>query len=195
VLWREFWTNDSPKPYARQFDASDPLNTPNGFADQASVAAALARSVQILQQAGIPLDATLGSVQHDGRVPAGPGRIGLPGGLGTEGVTNVVGWSAQSTTLEPRPTRPPVVAKGSALTSDGYWVNTGSSFMMVVEFTDHGPRARTILTYGETQDRTSPLFTSQTQRFADKDWKDAAVTDAQITANLVGRPENVSGRR
>ena len=141
------------------------------------------------------VDAPLGSVQHDGRVPAGPGRLGVSGGTGAEGLTNVVGWSAQSTTLEPRPPRPDPVVKGSNLTSDGYWVNNGTSFLMAVDFTDDGPTAKTILTYGNTEDRTSPLFTVQTQRFADKNWKDVAWTAAQIKDQQVGDPEMVKEKR
>ncbi|HKY15437.1 MAG TPA: penicillin acylase family protein, partial [Microthrixaceae bacterium] len=195
VLWREFWTNQVNAPYAVEFVPADPLATPNGFADPPAVAAKLARAVQILQQAGVAIDTPLGAVQHDGRLPEGSERIGLGGGLGAEGLTNVIGWSNSSTTLEDRPKRPAVVAQGSSLTPDGYWVNNGSSFIMAMEFTDDGPRARTMLTYGQVQDRTSPLFTSQMQRFADKDWKDAAFTAEDIEANLEGEAREVTGKR
>jgi len=40
-----------------------------------------------------------------------------------------------------------------------------------------------LLTYGETGDRDSPLFDSQTVRFASKDWRSVAFTDEQIEAD------------
>jgi acyl-homoserine-lactone acylase len=66
---------------------------------------------------------------------------------------------------------------------------------MAVHFAKGGPEARSILTYGETEDRTSPLFTVQMQRFADKNWKVVAFTPAQVVAQQVGKPEMVSGPR
>ena len=138
---------------------------------------------------------TLGALQHDGRVAAGPNRYPLTGGFGSEGLTNVVGWSPDNTTLEPTPARPPTVRKGSGLTADGYWVNNGTSFLMAVSFTDRGPTARSILTYGETQDRDSPLFTSQTKRFSEKDFKDVAFTTSQIEHDQVGRDLVVTAKR
>ena len=38
-------------------------------------------------------------------------------------------------------------------------------------------------------------FTVQTQRFADKNWKDVAWTAAQIKEQQVGDAETVSGKR
>ena len=126
-------------------------------------------------------------------MPAGPNRYGVSGGTGAEGLTNVVGWSSRSTTLEPRPPRPDPVVKGSSLTTDGYWVNNGTSFLMAVDFTKDGPTAKSILTYGNTEDRTSPLFTVQTQRFADKNWKDVAWTPRRSRTQQVAAPVTVTG--
>ena len=35
------------------------------------------------------------------------------------------------------------------LTSEGYPITGGTSFVMVLEFTDHGPRARALLVWGQ----------------------------------------------
>jgi acyl-homoserine-lactone acylase len=195
VLWREFLGNSPPLTYAVQFDPAKPIDTPNGVADPAQALQKLEKAIMLLDQQHIPLDATLGSLQHDGRVPPGPNRISIGGGLGAEGVTNVVGWSSSKTTLEPTPAAAPKVASGSTLTSDGYPANNGSSFIMAVHFARGGPEARSILTYGETEDRSSPLFTVQMKRFADKNWKIVAFTPAQISAQQVGPAEKVSGPR
>ena len=107
----------------------------------------------------------------------------------------MVSWSSAKSTLEPTPVAGPKVAPGSQLTADGYPVNYGSSFMMAVHFAKGGPEARSILTYGETEDRTSPLFTVQMKRFADKNWKTVAFTPAQVAAQQVGTTEKVSAAR
>ncbi|MDH6126432.1 penicillin acylase family protein [Kitasatospora sp. GP82] len=44
----------------------------------------------------------------------------------------------------------------------------GSSFIMATELTSHGPRTRTILTYGESASPESPHYTDQTVLFSHK---------------------------
>ena len=72
---------------------------------------------------------------------------------------------------------------GSELRRGGYPVDNGSSWLMTVDFTGDGPRAWVMLTYGETGDRESDLFDVQTQRFSDKDWRQAAFTEDAIAAD------------
>jgi acyl-homoserine-lactone acylase len=85
------------------------------------------------------------------------------------------------------------VIKGSALTPKGYWINNGTSYLMTVEFTPSGPMAYTILTYGETGDRSSELFTSQTEMFSVKDWKRVPLTADEIDKDAIRDPVTVSG--
>ena len=153
----------------------------------------LGRAVQILGVAGVPLDAELGSVQIDGRVP--DQRLPVPGGLGVDGVTNVVSYGqGSSSTSEELPARPTLVAPRSELAVDGtYRITYGTSFLLAVEFTDDGPQASSILTYGETGDRRSPLFTSQVKRFAAKDWKPVRFTEQDIVDDPAYQVEQVSG--
>jgi acyl-homoserine-lactone acylase len=81
------------------------------------------------------------------------------------------------------------VAPGSTLTEDGYPINYGTSFIMVVDFTEGSPRAWAFLTYSNTGDRTSDLFNAQMQAFSDKEWRsvlfDSADIDADSTAITV----------
>jgi acyl-homoserine-lactone acylase len=199
ALWREFIGRfEGNSVWAGEFDPAEPVDTPAGLAPAPAdgpdpVLVNLARSVQVLGAAGVGLDAELGSVQIDGRVP--DQRLPVPGGLGSDGVPNVIGYgTSMSSSGEQRPERPPVFVPRSQLSSDGtYRINQGTSFLMAVEFTDAGPRASSILTYGQTGDAGSPLFTAQVRRFAAKDWKDVRYTDAQINEDPALVRRAVSG--
>ncbi len=187
VLWRETVGRiDGAQAWGVPFDAADPATTPRGLvapgaapggADQ--ILTALATAVALLGHAGLPLDAALGEVQFDGRLPEA--RRPVPGGLGQEGITNVVSDARTSaSTLQQLPELPDPLVKGSTLTATGYPITYGTSFLMAVELTDDGPRARSILTYGETGDPELPSYTSQMDDFAQKRWKTVRFTEADI---------------
>jgi acyl-homoserine-lactone acylase len=197
VLWRETVARiDNTSVWATPFDPAQPATTPNGLASPATegpdpVLAALASSVALLEHAGIPLDVALGEVQYDARLPEE--HLAVPGGLGQEGVTNVVtDVRTAAGTLQQQPELPEPLVKGSTLTAVGYPINYGTSFLMAVELTDEGPRARTILTYGETGDPELPGFSSQMEDFAQKRWKPVRFTQADIAADPDARVEEVS---
>jgi acyl-homoserine-lactone acylase len=59
----------------------------------------------------------------------------------------------------------------------------GTSFIMAVELTPHGPRARTLLTYSESADPTSPHHTDQTVLFSHKRWATEKFTESEIEAD------------
>jgi len=148
-------------------------------------------TVQIIEKSGYSVDTPLGEAQIDARGT----DIGLQGGFSSEGVTNAIGYSSRTQTApnEPTPKRPDPVAPHSALTPKGYWVNYGTSFIMAVEFGDDGPKAKTILTYGETSNPDDPLFSEQTKMFANKEWKDVVRTAEQIKQNAISEPYTVTG--
>ena len=54
----------------------------------------------------------------------------------------------------------PVIEGSRYLRTDGYPINSGSSFVMALEFTDDGPRAMALLTYSQSGDPDSPHFTA-----------------------------------
>ena len=197
VLWREFWATPQRLDFATKFDPAQPLATPNGLTDAnlPVVIVKLQAAIDALKGVGQPITATLRQMQHDGRVAAGTERTPIHGGTGAEGTTNVVSYSARISTLEQIPKRPDRIGQNAQLTPDGYWVNYGTSFVMGVSFTDDGPTAKSILTYGETQDRTSPLFTSQMKRFSEKNWKTVAFTSSDIDDQKVGEAVEVSAKR
>ncbi len=163
------------------FDPALPYSTPGGFTDDGTeILQALARGVQTLDKAGFAVDSALGTAQFTERSGE---RISLHGGTDQEGVTNVVSWSDSGSSTEPAPTRGDVVAPGGALRGNGHPVNLGSSFVLVVDYTGDSVQASAILTYGQTGQRDSDVFATQTVRFSEKNWRTVAFTDEQILAD------------
>lgn len=204
VLWREFVTQfrgpdftRAGKLFARDFDPADPLGTPRELAradgGEDPALDALARAVLVLDQAGLRVDAPLGQVQAAER---GGKRIPIHGDLGgEEGIANFVNFAPNDSTLEPDAPQAEAVAGSRYLTRAGYRVNRGSSFVMVLAFTDRGPRARALLTYGQSGDPQSPHFSDQTELFSRKAWREVLFTEEQILADPNLRTEVVSGGR
>ncbi|WP_208026760.1 penicillin acylase family protein [Rhabdothermincola sediminis] len=193
ALWREFigrfepaqLLGDTPGLWAEPFDPARPVDTPAGLAPTTDaspdpVLVNLARAVQIFQAAGHPLTASLGELQAADRAGV---RVPIHGGDNADGVTNVVGYGAGSSTMEPTPGRGPTVAPRSALTADGYLINNGTSFLLAVHFGPDGPEAKVFLTYGQTQDRTSPLFVGATERFSAKDWRTVVFKNEDVASD------------
>lgn len=196
VLWHEFFSalnrdteGGLANVWAVPFDPADPLNTPSGLKpaadpNQDTVLISLARAVQTLTKAGRAVDVKLGDVQFAMRgTEQGGERIGLGGGTGPDGLTNVIDYAKPVNTSEPVAAPGATLVPGSDLRPEGYPIDRGTSFLFNVDFTSGTPQAYTILTYGETGDRTSPLFTVQTKRFAAKDWRKVAFTAADIAAD------------
>ena len=188
IVWRETMARfdsaafESAGPlFEDPFNAADPTQTPAIPAvDTAPILDAMARAVQTIAKAGFDLDSTLGAAQFAER---GDERIPLHGGQSDDGVTNIVGWSGGSSSTEPEPSRGEAVVAGSSLRGEGYRVNSGTSFVMTVDYTGDEVEAWALLTYGETGDRESPFFVSQTVRFSEKNWRTVAFTNEQIEAD------------
>ncbi|MEU8801764.1 penicillin acylase family protein [Spirillospora sp. NPDC048819] len=132
------------------FDASDAVNTPRDF-NTGSWAArkALIDAVDELRKSDIPLDAPLGDHQY---VTRNGERIPLGGGTEGLGILNKI-----EATWTP----------GKGYTE----VRTGSSYVQVVSF-DGGrcPDTRTLMTYSQSADPTSPHYADQTRLFSAKRW-------------------------
>lgn len=191
VVWREYigryenadLLNAGPL-WAQPFDATDPVATPSGLAPAPDggvdpVLVNLGRAVQIITKAGFEVDVPLGEVQHADRNGT---IVPIHGGNAADGVTNIVSYSGSFGSTEPFPKRPATVAPRSGLTSEGYAINYGTSFLLALAYTDAGPEAYAFLTYGNTGDRSSPLFVSQTERFSQKDWRRILFTPEAVAA-------------
>jgi acyl-homoserine-lactone acylase len=200
VVWRETMSRFGPTAlteagelWAEPFDPAHPVATPSGLspaplpdgpAGTPAVLVNLARAVQVLDAAGIPVDAPLGDVQfalRDGE------QVPIHGGDAGDGTTNVVGTSGLgATTLDPDT---PEIETGTFAPSSqlgrfedtvGYGVDFGTSFLMALEITGDGIQARAFLTYSNTEDRTSGDFLAATQRFSEKDWRSVAYAEDDI---------------
>ena len=111
-------------------------------------------------------------------------HVWFDGGDGTyEGVENVVRYSKNQTTLEPSPELAATVEGSRWLTSDGYPITTGTSFLMALEFTPEGPHAQAFLTYGESGDPQSPHYVDQTKLYAEKSWRPVLFAEKDIVAD------------
>ncbi|MBK3576634.1 penicillin acylase family protein [Streptomyces sp. MBT65] len=161
VLWSAFYNRlldgGPPDTWRRvPFDPAQPLTTPRGFnGEDLRVQRALADAVQDFAAGDLPVDVELGAVQKWAGIP-------LPGC--DVGCFDVVEAGPDSGTGTP--------------TAGAF----GSSFLMTVELTPDGPRAHTLLTYGESANPTSPHFSDQTRLFSRKQWVTERFTQAEIAA-------------
>ncbi len=185
VLWREFWAAPGgPSPFFLvPFDAKDPIGTPKTLKPAPQTGddpylVLLGHAVLVLKKAGVALNETLGKQQYTMKDAV---RIAIPGGYHSEGVFQVIGagTSSNDTLLPTLKTQPPVVA-GSPLTTAGYPVAYGSSFVMVVELTPSGPQGQAILSYSQSTDPASANFADQTQLFSQRKFRPMLWNDADI---------------
>ena len=151
----------------------------------------LAMSVRSLGEAKLAVDATLRDTQYT--LLLGGERFPIHGAAHSEGVMNQVFDSVLQTSSEPQPKRAEVINPSTDLTSDGYMVTYGSSFIMAMEFTDDGPRAKAILTYGQSEDPGAPDYGRETQAYAAKQWRAVRFTEADISADPALVTQTVSG--
>jgi acyl-homoserine-lactone acylase len=154
----------TPGLYTTQFDANDPVHTPNGLnIGNPAVENSFADAVTDLRDAGIPLDAPLRGYQYERRGSEAIPIHGGPGGVGVFNAINV-GWSSPK----------------------GYPnVPHGSSFVYTAQFTggDCPVTTRSILTYSQSTTPSSPYYADQTRMFSNKQWVDEAYCEDEIAAD------------
>lgn len=167
-VWREFWRRAaavSGGPWRVPFNANDPINTPHTLnTAHPQVRAALADAVVSLRTNEIDPALPLGAVQGEYR---GAERIPVHGGPHVEGVFNYV-----------------ISTLGKGGWNDIYH---GSSFIMTVSFTDAGPQARTLVTYSQSTEPSSPFFADQLRMFSAKQWNDMPFRHADVQRAAIGR--------
>ena len=172
-LFRQFLAEANQQRYTRTlpasftpgvgFDASDPVATPRGLdtSNNPTVLASLAKAVSSLEKLGIALDAPLGHLQG---VTRNGDWIPLHGGPEYEGIFNKLESRFQGAAGYPEVTS---------------W---SSSWIMAVEFSNAGPRARGILTYSLSANPESPHYDDQTRMFSRKEWNDLPFHEADVQA-------------
>lgn len=165
LLWRRFISRlgDYDDLFAAPFNAEDPIATPAGLrVEDPRVHAALAGAARDLTGSGMPLDARLREYQYALR---GDQRIPIPGGPGETGQYNLVS------------------NRGGWTPGEGYPdVSNGASFLMWMEFTDQGPRGRSVMAFSQSPNPDSPFYSDQTQMFSNGQTKPMRFTEAEIAA-------------
>ncbi|CAM3318404.1 penicillin acylase family protein [Nocardioides dubius] len=146
------------------FDAQDPLNTPRDLDEtNGNVIGAMKSAIAHLEKRKIAPDAPWGSLQVAG--DRGAPAIPLGGGNG-----DLAGNANALASVDP-------------VTNAGYLspITFGSSHIQAIAFGDRGRvNARTILTYGQSENPWSPWSSDQTRLFGRKQWVVFPWTDAQI---------------
>lgn len=172
-LFREFAQQYARNPQAlNPFDPNDPTNTPNTLDQNEIVLQQLAKAMLVLEAADVPMDATLGEVQFvehsnlDG-TPSGE-RFPWEGGNNIEGGFNVFQTNRNDSSLIPRYVYPPIPGSQISAEGKGYSVSYGSSWIMLVNFTNKGPVARGLMTYSQSTDVNSEHRDDQTQVYSEQ---------------------------
>ncbi len=212
ALFREFAysfcsNNTCAGNLAGEFDPNNPTMTPVGLPDDGSALIALAEAADNLRAAGFDLDATMGQMQFTEKsLPDGSPSgavIPWPGANNREGGFNVFSFnhslSGDGTLLPhhsyPRATN--TVTGGnlaSGLSSAGYHVRYGSSWMMVVQFTDNGPQGRGILTFSQSNNFLSEHWNDQSLYYAQNNsLRPILFTEDDVAANVLSSKTITNG--
>ncbi len=189
-IFREFMTYfEKPAAYtslwAVPFDPDDPVATPNTLnviGNEANILKALGDGVKRLQEAGIALDAPLGEIQF---TRLGDELIPIHGGPSQDGAFNMLYYNKDGNgTLLPPDISLGGLPSASLFDQGGYLINYGSSYMQMVEYPKAGrPRAKVLISYGQSTDPNSPHFSDQTYLFSQGRWRDCLFSEAQIAAD------------
>jgi acyl-homoserine-lactone acylase len=177
ILFREWLARfdyneliDTGRLFADAFDPANPATTPSTPVDDRSEwLVELGSTIQLLQLLGIPVDAPLGDWQFEVRTGD---RLPIRGGTEVEGVANIVGCCADTTTMGPIPDSGDWVNDKSWLRNlPGYAVSDGSSFVMALEFTVDGPVAEGFLNYGNPDDPEAPAYRLGLEAWSAGEWR------------------------
>lgn len=176
---------DEGQLYGQAFDPNLPLDTPSTLASPPEnrddpVLVSLALAILNLEAAGIPLDARLGDVQfqkRDGVKYPIMGHSEYTGGMA------IAEYSGGSGSLQPAEERAEVINSTSNLTTEGYLINYGNSWVFTVSYTPEGPVAQAIMSYSQSSNPDSPHFEDQSQLYSDSIFRDIAFTEEQIASD------------
>jgi len=179
-LWRELMgvygsaaLQNAGALFTTSFSPSQPRDTPNTLVPAPASGAdplldKLAEAVLRLGDANLSVNVPLGQVQYS---PRGGSRTPLHGGIAVDGTANVVSYRTLKSTLDETTARGTVITPLTGLSTEGYVVNYGTSFLMTMRYTDSGVEAQALLTYGESEDTTSSHYNDQLPLFSQKQWR------------------------
>ncbi|CAM4368238.1 penicillin acylase family protein [Pseudoalteromonas ostreae] len=176
---------DFKADFSIPFDPIQPQITPRVLRQTETVLRKLLIAAKNVETAGFSLTEELSKVQF---VQKGEQQIPWPGAAHRVGGFNVFSTSTHmdltsfSTSIETpiadfisgRPTY-------SGLSKRGFDINFGSSWMMVVEFTDNGPQARGLLSFSQSANSHSAHFADQSHYYSNN----AHLIDLPFTADAL----------
>ncbi len=152
--------------FAKRWNEAEPRTTPSGLRDTTAAVAALVGAANDVKQLWGAIDIPWGDVH---RLRVGTYDLPANGGPGDLGIFRVVNYED-----DPKATGP---AKKQI--SIG-----GDSYVAVVEFTPTGPRAMSLLSYGNASQQGSAHVGDQLQLFAEKKLKPVLRVRTEIEKNL-----------
>lgn len=151
---------ETGRGFARPWSPANPVGTPDGLGDPAAAVAALEQVAELMETQMGGLDARWGQLN---RLGAFPGR-GAPGD--PLGVFHVISYARQGDAAQPV---------------------FGDAYVAAVEFTRDGPRAQSVLSYGNATQPGSPQAVDQLRLIAEKRMRPVWRTRADVEANLAER--------
>lgn len=189
--------------FAVPFDPEDAARTPRDLAPtpadsaQDPVLIALYKAAKRLTDNGIALDAPLGEVQLVQKSTNPAHIFPIHGGQSFEGIFNMVSKSAASNSLIGTIITGQNIAGSADLDylEDGprpgaaYRLNYGTSFVLALRYDENGPKADTILTYGQSHDPESEFFADQMAMFSRQEWRSMPLTADEIEATTIRKVE------
>ena len=196
-LFREFAYKFSQSThFSIPFNAEMAATTPNKLVDNGSALKALAAAIKNVEASGFSHDTMLGDMQFTEKTMAGGSASGerfpWAGAKHQEGGFNVFGSAKSDSTMYPIHQYTPVMdvettsSLRSGLTTDGYHLNYGSSWMFVVNFTDSGPSARGLLSFSQSSNSVSEHVDDQNRLYSDtSSLRPLLFSEADISANVI----------
>ncbi|EGH44672.1 peptidase S45, penicillin amidase, partial [Pseudomonas syringae pv. pisi str. 1704B] len=148
-----------------EFDPRDPVHTPSGLAIEnpqvaTALRAAMLAAVDEVTKAGLSAGSKWGDIQ----VSSISGKqIPIHGGPAGLGVYNAM------QTIAGKDGKREVVS--------------GTSYLQVVSFDEHGPKAQGLLAFSESSNPQSAHSSDQTEAFSKKQWQALPFTEQQIKAD------------
>jgi len=181
-------TIDGIQMFTIPYDQQNPLTTPAGLTAEGRslLQTGLADGITRLNENNIALDAKLGDVQFTRK---GDEKIPLHGGLQKiDGAYNKIEYQNKAymhSTMLPKLVRADVVNEPTNLTTEGYLINYGASYIMSVEFGEAGPEANALLTYSQSNHQSSDFFKDQTLAYSNKQWRSVPFSTQAVSAAAV----------
>lgn len=152
--------------FAKRWSEAEMRTTPSGLRDATAAVAALVIAANDVRQTWGRLDVPWGTVH---RLRLGTYDLPANGGPADLGIFRVVTYDNDPSGAGPARKQ---IASG------------GDSYVAVIEFTPTGPRAMSLISYGNATQPGSPHIGDQLQLFAEKKLKPVWRTRAEVEANL-----------